>query len=348
MLTESELRKQLNSGQTKKLYMIFGEEKMLVKLTAETLLKKLGKGELSEFNYHIFDSAADIYDINVACSMISFLSDINIVRINDMNLDKLKAADFKALMSVAENLPDQTILIFVMPTLELTSKSAGAQAKKLISYIDKNGCCVELSARSQMQTERQVLSWAKAGGCEMRGETADYLIRCVGNNLSILNNELKKLCAYADGAEITFEMIDELCAKNAEARIYDLFDHIIAGNTDKSLNVLKTLYDRRTDSVYICTVIAGAYTDAYRLRVGSKSGMKPAEAMKEFSMKKPEWAVNKLLRQIRNVTTSALSRSLDEIADTSLRLISVTMNPQTEVEKLVVKLCLLSQDHSDD
>lgn len=348
MLTETELKKQLSAGQLKNLYMVFGEEKMLVKLTAEQILKKIGKGELSEFNYHVFDSAADIYDINVACSMISFLSEINVVRVNDMNIDKLKAADFKALMSIAENLPDSTTLIFAMPTLEMTSKSAGAQAKKLIQYIDKHGCCVELSKRSQMQTERQVLSWAKAGGCEMRGETADYLIRYVGNNLTVLNNELKKLCAYADGEEITAEMIDELCPKNIEAKIYDLFDFIIAGNTDKSMKNLRTLFDQRTDAVYICTVIAGAYVDAYRLRVGTQSGMKPQETMKAFSMKKPEWAVNKILRQTKNTTVSALRRSIDEITETSVRLISVNLNPQAEVEKLVVRLCLLSQDHSDE
>lgn len=348
MLNETELKKALNAGQLKNLYMVFGEEKMLVKLSVEQILKKIGKGELSEFNYHVFDSSADIYDINVACTMISFLSEINVVQLNDMNIDKLKAADFKALMSVIENLPESTVLIFAMPTLELTSKSAGAQAKKLIGYIDKHGCCVELLKRSQMQTERQLLSWAKAGGCEMRGEVADYLIRYVGNNLTILNNEMKKLCAYADGGEITIEMIDELCPKNLEAKIYDLFDYIIAGNSDKSMNILRTLFDLRSEPVYICTVIAGAYVDAYRLRVGAQSGMKPAEIMKGLSMRKPEWAVNKILRQTRNVTVSALRRSLDEITETSVRLISVNTNAQAQVEQLVVKLCLLSQDHSDE
>ena len=179
-------------------------------------------------------------------------------------------------------------------------------------------------------------------------DLAGHLIRCVGNNLTILNNELKKLCAYADGAEITVEMIDLLCPKNIEAKIYDLFDFIIAGNTDRSMNTLRTLFDQRTDAVYICTVIAGAYVDAYRLRVGVQSGMKPAEAAKEFAMKKPEWAINKLLRRTRNVTTAALRKSLDEITETSVRLISVNLNPQAETEKLVVRLCLLSQDKSDE
>ena len=95
-------------------------------------------------------------------------------------------------------------------------------------------------------------------------------------------------------------------------------------------------------------MIAGAYVDAYRLRVGTQSGMKPQETMKAFSMKKPEWAVNKILRQTKNTTVSALRRSIDEITETSVRLISVNLNPQAEVEKLVVRLCLLSQDHSDE
>ena len=347
MLTESELKKELNSGKIRSLYMVFGEEKMLVRLTAELILKKVSDGELSEFNYHVFDADADIYDINVAASMISFLSDRNILRINDMNIDKMKAADFKALMSVVEDVPQSTVILFCMPTLELTSKTAGAQSKKLISYIEKNGCCVELLPRSAMQTERQVVSWAKAGGCEIRGETADYLIRSVSNNLSVLNNELKKLCAYADGQEITKEMIDALCPKNIEAKVYDLFDQVIAGDADKSMTTLRALFFQRIEPIAVCSVIASAYVDAYRLRAGTSGGMKPKEIVKAFSMRKPEWAVNKLLRQTKNVTTLAIEKSIDEITEVSIRLISVSVNAQTEAEKLICRLCVLSQERYD-
>ncbi len=348
MLTESQIKKDLSAGKFSQLYLIFGEEKMLVKILSEQVIKKLGGGELSEFNYHTFDMDADIYDINVAVNMISFLSDKNIVLVKDLNIDKLKAADFKALMQVVENIPEGTHLIFSMPTLELSSKSAGAQSKKLIAFIDKHGSCAELTKRSQMQTERTVISWAKAGGCTIRGEVADYLIRCVGNDLNILNNELKKLCAYADGREITVEMIDELCPKTAEAKIYDLFDYVIAGNADKSMVTLHTLFLSRIDPVYICTVIAAAYVDAYRLRAGTQSGLKAAETAKEFSMRKPEWALNKLIRQTRNVTTIALSRSIDEITETSQKLITTSVNAHIAVEKLICKLCVISQDKSDE
>lgn len=347
MYTESELKKHLSGGHFQKLYLCFGEEKMLVKRSVELIEKKIG-GELSEFNYHVFDNDSDISEISVSADIIPFMSERNIIRINDMDVDKLRKDDFEALMKILQTLPDSTVVIFAMPTLEATSKTAKAQMKKLISYADKNGVCIELSHRSGLALERDMVKWAKAGGCTMNELTAHHLIQNAGEDLNRLNAEMKKLTAYADGGEITDEMVDLLVSKSADASVYDLFGLIVAGNTDKALKALSVLFYQRVEPMYICTVLSGAYLDAYRARVGGEAGKTDEAIGEDFDYKKRVWVLKKIRSQIRRVTTSALRLSLDELLAVQTRLVSEMVDEKLEVERLVCKLVLIAEDRSDD
>uniref|UniRef100_UPI0038665E09 hypothetical protein n=1 Tax=Ruminococcus sp. TaxID=41978 RepID=UPI0038665E09 len=148
MVNESQLKKQLNSGQISNLYLCFGEEKMLVKRCAQLIENKISNGDLNEFNYHVFDNDADLGDIAVCADMIPFMSEWNILRINDMDIDKLTKSDYDALMTIIKNASGQTVIIIAMPTLEVTSKTAKKQFKQVMNHIDKNGVCMELTHRT--------------------------------------------------------------------------------------------------------------------------------------------------------------------------------------------------------
>ena len=346
-MNESELKKHLNSGHFSNLYLCFGEEKMLVKRSAELIEKKISGGDLNEFNYHVFDQDADLSQISVSADMIPFMSEWNIVRVNDMDVDKLHKDDFDALMQIVKSVSGQTILLFIMPTLELTSKSAKSQMKKLITYVEKNGVCVELSHRTGLALERDLCKWAKAGGCSMSELTAHHLIQYAGEDLNRLNAELKKLTAYADGAEITPEMIDLLVSKTAEASVYDLFGWIVEGKIDRAINAIATLFYQQVSGVYIVTVLSGAYMDAYRARVGGEEGKSAAEIGEDFGYKKRSWVLDKIKKQTRRVTTASLRRSIDELLSLQERLVTEMIDERMEIEALVGRLALIAEDRRD-
>ena len=348
MLNESELKKHLSEGRFKTVYLVFGEEKMLVKRCAELILKKLSGGELNDFNYHEFGDGADVADISVSADIIPFMAERNIVKLTDLNADKMPAEDFKALMKILERLPESTSVVLTMPTLDVTSKTAKAQMKKLIAFADKNGVCMELLHRTGLALERDLCKWAKAGGCTMTELTAHKLILFVGEDLNTLNNEMKKLTAFADGAEITPEMIDQLVHKNTEASVYDLFGYIIAGDTDRVMQALSVLFYEQTSGMTICSVLASAYLDAYRSRVGAEAGKSPTEIAADFGYGKRTWVLDKIRRQIGRVTTASLRRSIDALTQTQHRLLTEPVDERIETERLACSLVLIAEDRSDD
>ena len=347
MYTESELKKHLSSGQFKNIYMVFGEEKMLVKRAAEMIEKKLTGGSVNEFNYHVFGDGASVSEIAVSADIIPFMSERNIVKLVDIDVDKLAAEDFKALMKVLEKLPDSTVVLIVMPTLEVTSKTAKAQLKKLIAFADKNGACAEMAHRTGLALERDLCKWAKAGGASMTELTAHKLVLYVGEDLNRLNTEMKKLTAYADGGEITPEMIDLLVHKTAEASIYDLFGYIVSGDTDRALAAISVLFYEQTNAMTICSVLSGAYVDAYRARAGSEAGKSAQQIAADFNYKNRAWVLDKIKKQTSRVTTKALRLSIDELLEVQTRLVSESVDERVEIERLICRLALIAEDRSD-
>ena len=348
MLNESELKKHLNEGRFKNLYLVFGEEKMLVRRCTDLILKKISDGDLNNFNYHEFGDDADISAISVSADIIPFMSERNIVKLTDVNVDKMASDDFKALMKILERLPDTTTVILTMPTLDVTSKTAKSQFKKLIAFADKNGVSMELSHRTGLALERDLCKWAKAGGCTMTELTAHKLILYVGEDLNSLNNEMKKLTAFANGSEITSEMIDLLVHKNTEASVYDLFGYIITGDTDRVMQALSVLFYEQTSGMTICSVLAGAYLDAYRTRVGVQAGKSTADIAADFGYGKRTWVLDKIKRQISRITTSSLRRSIDALVLTQNRLLTEPVDERIETERLCCELVLIAEDRSDD
>lgn len=348
MYNESELKKHLSTGQFKNIYLVFGEEKMLVKRAVEQIEKKLTGGSVNDFNYHVFTDGTAISEISVSADIIPFMGGYNVIRLSDVDIDKMKSDDFDALLKILKALPDTTVAIIAMPTLEVTSKTAKSQMKKLITYADKNGVCMELLHRTGLALERDLCKWAKAGGCSMSELTAHTLIQYVGEDLNLLNSEMKKLTAYADGGEITPEMIDLLVTKSTEASIYDLFGFIIGGNTDKALSAISALYYEGVNGMTILSVLSNAYLDAYRARIGFDAGRKMTDVAEDFSYGRREWVLNKAHKQIRAVTTPSLRKSLDALLEAQTRLVTESVDERTEVEKLVCRLVLIAGDKSDE
>lgn len=342
ILKESDFKKHISSKQYSNLYFIDGEEKMLVTTYTDILVKKLMGENPPEFNYHVFDNDSDISDVCVACDVVPFMSDKNCVRITDLDLENLSVTDVDAIAEIAKNLPDTTVLILSMPTLAPPQKTA-KKYKKIRDIFEKNGVVADLQKRSELSLEKTVCKWANECGSKISPILASKLIGICTNDLRVLRSEVEKLSAFAGEQEITDEMIELLVAKNLQAKIYDLFDYVIALNFDKAMQTIDVLFYQREEPVSIVIALSTAYVDTYRARVALESGVPVKIMADELSYKNRAWVLDKMSKQSRRISTVALRKSINELLDLNERLVSVTVNPRVEIEKLISKLIMIAR-----
>ncbi len=346
ILNESELKKHISSKCFSNLYFIDGEEKMLVSSYTDILLKKLVGENPSEFNFHVFDNDCDITDVSVACDVMPFMSDKNCVKLVDFNFEGMLAQDIDAIEKIIKNIPDTTTLVVTMPTLMPPAK-ATKKYKKIRDLFEKNGVVADLQRRSELSLEKTVCKWANECGSKISPILASKLINTCTNDLRILHSEIEKLSAFAGENEITEEMIELMVAKNLQAKIYDLFDYVISLNGDKAMNTIDVLFYQREEPVSIVIALSNAYVDMYRARVAVESGVPIKIMADELSYKNRAWVLEKMAKQSKRVSTTALRQSIDTLLELNERLVSVTVNPRVEIEKLVSKLIMIARGDSD-
>lgn len=343
-ISGKELKKQLNKKQFDNIYLIYGDEKMYVKINTKLLTNKLIGEEPPEFNYHKFDQDYDLDAIAVAVQVAPFMSEYNVVIISDLDVSDIKnfpSESLERLISIMDNLPDTTVLIMTMPTLKQDLKKPGAAFEKLKSYIAKKGTVCLEGRETDISLARQIVRWADSRGKKIEQADAYKLQEYAGYDLNTIRNELDKICNYLGNDEIiTTAHIEMLVTKRLEANIFSLTDAIVALNSDRAFSILDILFYQKASANDIVSVISMSYIDFYRARVALESGTSISQTAKDFGYGKRKFAIEKAGQKTRNIPTSMLRKSLAEIAETTAKLRSVSANDRILIERLVAKLII--------
>lgn len=342
-LTRKELKQRSKKGEFFNIYLLYGEEKMYIKADTDFLVAELAGKEPPEFNYHSFERSYSLDDIAVAVQVAPFLSERNVVKVCDLDINSLEKENFDKLKAILDGVPDTTALILTMPTLEQSIKKPGANLGNVITKLKKKGAVCAYARESDISLARQIVKWADSRGIKIEQADAYKLQEYVGDDLYTIKNELDKLCNYVgDRGLITGDDIDFLVAKRLEADVFALADAIAEKKSDKAFSILDALFYQKADPESIISVIGMAYIDFYRVRIAAECGVQLSEVAKDFSYGKREFVLKKTVPKIRNITTDALRKSLDAIVETTGVFHSVTLGKRTELEKLIAKLLVFA------
>lgn len=338
-MTESELKKHIKSGDFKGLYVLWGDEKKYVKTYTDTLVEKLTGKEPPEFNYHQFHEDFNINEICLCMLTVPFMSDYNLVKISDMDLNQFSKEDMERLLSSLKEIPEGTVVIFTMPTLEQDPKKPG-EFKKLLTLAEKNGVSAEFKKMGDMALEKHLSTLASRRNVSLSRINADKIIGCCGNDLTTLINELDKLCAYAgENNEITEKDIDLLVTKNFEAKVFSLADAVTRGRSNEAFKILDALFYQHEEPIAILTVLSNAYIDFYRGRVADECGVQTSVIAEEFNYKGRAF----VLKKKTVLSTEDLRDSLTLLIEADGKMKSTSQNPKITLEKLLSKLLIIAK-----
>lgn len=340
---ESELKKHIKEKKFLSLYLFSGEEKFLVKHYTQRLIEAVFGKTPPEFNYHTFDSTCNIDDIAVATDVMPFMSEYNFVKVTDLNLENLNKTDLDKVKEIIKRLPQTTILLLTFPTLN----TGGKNFSSINTIVKKSGVTVDFKKFDSHAISKQLVTAAGKRGAMLSLANAGKIVDYCGTDLTSLQNEIDKLSAYADGKEITIDMINDLVHINLETKVYYMAEDVIAGRLEKAYREIDILFYQKTEPIAIVNAIATAYIDLYRSRVASESGVPIDGVAREFNYGKRAFVLNKSARTGRNISTYALRESIDEIITADTKLKSTSADGRVIVEKLIAKLSLIARENKN-
>ena len=155
----------------------------------------------------------------------------------------------------------------------------------------------------------------------LKGGIDNKTLDALKKDKNITVTTLEKLCAIVGEGTITRQLIDTASPKNLEAKVFDLSKAILYRRRQEAFDLLYQLRVQREEPLAVLGVLSNAFSDLYRGKVATASGM-PVEALaRSFkSYHKKEWKLKNASRDASRIPADSLRNCLEILAETDTTL----------------------------
>ena len=227
----------LLTGKPLPLYVVLGDEALLVEEGAARLSEFALSGVQRAFDYTVFrageERALDLFGMTRTMPMLSPHRVLELRDIAEASAEVLEALHAFALD------PGRGAVVIVSGR----AWPKAGPGRKIEARAKKIGAVVRFKSRDQ-DPVRFAMHAAKEAGCSLGSREAKQLIESVGADLGRVRMEVGKAALYVGGSgPISSEVIDEVSSLLAEAVIWDLTDAIASADPDRALATAHRLLD---------------------------------------------------------------------------------------------------------
>ena len=341
LIYEADLKRNIKEKTMSNCYLFYGSEDYLKQFYAEKICKTFVTKGSETFSLRKYDGKENtLDDVFEGASSMPFMSEYCVVIARDFPLDSLNSDDKDNLQLFLENLPDTSITVFWMDSMEVQPKVA--KWKWVIDNFTKYADVVNFEKPTGRNLTKLICAYASKQGCMMNEGTASYLVEISGDSLNVLFNEIQKASNFTgQGNEITRECIDAVAVRSLEARVFDLSKLILNHNPQGALELLHTLLIQKAEPIDIFGVILMSFVDIYRVKISISGGENVVYPAKIFDYRNKDFRLKNSERYARKLSVEQLRECFDCFAEGDRALKSTAQSGELILEKLIVKISLI-------
>lgn len=224
---ENEIKEKKLSG----IYYIYGDETYDINRYKERIIKNYLQRPTLGINYFIIDKS-EVEKLKDICEEVTFFGSKKLVHIKNTNLK----FNIEYLTGVA----NKELLIII------TEESVDKRTKEY-KELSKTAKCLECKKLKEKEAAFFVKQTLNAYKIDISDELASYVIAICTVDKNILINEMKKIVAYMNNeSKLTKEIIDNVCIKTLDAKVFDLLDLIFSEDKRLLIEKLDELLEQKT------------------------------------------------------------------------------------------------------
>lgn len=339
---------QLKKGELSNIYYLYGQNVSGVEALTKAIIRRaVGENEEYALN-RLNGKELNIPDFCDMLEMMPMMSEYNCILVNDYNFEEQREDTNKRLLEAIKEIPPQTVVIFNVTGFEVKTKKVKGKSqiadknKKIADLIAKNGIVCEQGIRTPDELAKEIAARVSArGGMISVANARELASMCLSDTLMI-TNEIDKLCAYADGREITREMLEELVPRQSDLTVYNLSNAVSSFNRKAAFEALDDLlarFPKSDDRRYLFSVVSGAFIDMYRAACARQSGHTVSDVMNDYGYKW-EFMVKNAFRDSAKMSVRRLRECVGILRDTALELNSTSTDEKIVLEEAVTKMLM--------
>ena len=327
-MTVNELKASLSGEDIKNIYLFYGDEDYLIRLYISQIKNAvITNPALADLNYSVYDS----FDKNVfedAVNTLPAFADKKLIVFDETGVFKSpNKFDKEYLEEFIPELPEHVTIIF-------RESSIDSRLKKLTGAVEKQGAIVKFDYMS----EQQLKSWINVMTSKQKKRISipnmEYLISCTGSSMSVIENEVKKLCSFAKNEIISKQDIDEIVTKSLENRVFQLSDSIMSKNTDKAFRIINELRLLKEEPIKTTALIATNLCNIYKVKTSDPQNRTPQKlGMHPYAIK---------LNSQLSVKKETVAQLISMLSDTDEKMKSSPLDSWTLLEHFITQASLVN------
>lgn len=321
----------------KSLYLIYGEEAYLRNYYKNEFKRVLvAEGDTLNFSYYE-GSGTNPDEVAGMVQTMPFLAEHRVIIVENSGWFNKSSADDSedkasgktaGLLTALKDITEDVIVVFVEEKVD--------KRNKLYKLVTSNGISEEFGIKDEDSLAKWVVGYARNMNKHMDAGAAYYLVSEVGLDMTLLQNEMNKLTAWAlDKDSITREDVDTVCTHQVTNKIYDMIAAISGNRQKEALSLYYDLLTLRESPFHILSLLVRQYTQMLEVRDCMNRNEPLSMIASKLGM--VDWKVKKIVDFCKRMSFAEIKSNLEAcaIADEDIKKGNIT--DLLSVELLIIK-----------
>ena len=315
----------IKAGEFKKVYLLSGEERYLIRQYRDKLIKAMVK-ENDTMNFSSFEgdgiSQKEIIDL---AETLPFFADRRVILIEDAGIFKKTGDELGEYLQTA---PDTTHFIFVEESVDKRSR--------IYKAATKCGNPVEFKTQTDETLARWVGTRIRKEGKGMSRAAYDLFISKTGTDMENIDKELEKLICYClDKEVIEIADVEAITTEQIQNKIFDMVEAVAMKNQKKALDYYYDLLALKEPPMRILYLLTRQFK--LLLEVKDLVGKRYDKSSIAKTVGLHPFVAGKYMQQCRTFEKKELRNILEEAVDTEEMVKTGRLNDVMSVELFIVK-----------
>lgn len=316
----------IKNGNFQPVYLLYGEERYLVKQYKDKLKKALCAPD-DTMNCHFYEgkgiAAGEIIDL---AETMPFFADRKVIFLENSGF--LKASG-EALAEYIGEQNETTVLVFAEAEVDKRSK--------LFKAIQAKGCAVEFSQQDENTLKKWIAGMLNREGKKITENTVNLFLGKTGTDMENIHGELEKLICYCMDREIiTAEDVETICTTRITNHVFDMVDAIADKKQAKALQLYYDLLALKEPPMRILALIARQCNLLLQTKAMRNKGYSNKDMASALGV--PGFAVGKYTAQAGKFKTATLKNAVRKCVEADHAVKSGKLNDVMSVEILIMSV----------
>ncbi len=328
----------MKEGTLPGLLLLWGEDAPLM-AGYKRRLERWAVTAFPDFNRSQYDGRfpLDLEALGDAARSLPMMAPRRFVLVEDLDPGLLSTGGLEKLRQLAEELPEETLLVMTMGSVLPDLKKKGSKGAQVFQLCERLGGVCHFPKPAGSAAVQRMVSAAEKAGSSISKDAAQLLAEYCGREPQRMLTEVQKLAAHSPEG-ITPEDVRSLVAPVTEARVFDLPDKIIARNFTAAMAAINDLVFLRESPVSILSILSMAFVDLYRAGVARKAGIPDAEAKKALGYGGSGYRYDKGAQNQRKFSIPTLERILELLAEADKQMKTTGPDARVVLETTVAEI----------